>query len=137
MKNQNIENIFSAVEKLCMCSRYEEKRTCKHVLGIFLTHSFYQSKGFIYFCGMSLSHSDRSQDQGPLREIWWFFRESIKQKLQSLQQICFHRQKTFYLKTSVLQKGTSSRCVLFIHRPRKHDLVIYGAAKVKNSRKIN
>ena len=61
MKNQNIENIFSAVEKLSMCSRYEEKRTCKHVLGIFLTHSFYQSKGFIYFCGMSLSHSDRSR----------------------------------------------------------------------------
>ena len=61
MKNQNIENIFSAVEKLSICSRYEEKRTCKHVLGIFLTHSFYQSKGFIYFCGMSLSHSDRSR----------------------------------------------------------------------------
>ena len=38
MKNPNIENIFNAVEKLCMCSRYEEKRTCKHVLGIFLTH---------------------------------------------------------------------------------------------------
>ena len=105
MKNQNIENIFSAVEKLCMCSRYEEKRTCKYVLGIFLTHSFYQSKGFIYFCEMSLS----------------------------LQQICFHRQKKSYLKTSVLQKGTSFRCILFVHKPRKHDLVIYGAAIVKNS----
>ena len=31
----------------------------------------------------------------------------------------------------VPQKGTSSRCVLFIHKPSKHDYVICGAQKYK------
>ena len=38
---------------------------------------------------MSLSQSDRSQTKDHYAKFGDFFQESIKQKLQSLQQICF------------------------------------------------
>ena len=43
--------------------------------------------------------------------------------------MCFERQKKVYPKL-VPQKGTSSRCVLFIHKLSKHD---HGAAEVQTS----
>ena len=48
------------------------------------------------------------------------FQESIKQKIQSLQQYASNSRNKLIWKP-VLQKGTSSRCVLFIRRLSKHD----------------
>ena len=55
--------------------------------------------------------------------------ESIKQKNQSLQQCASNGRNRFIWKP-VLQKGTSSRYVLYIHKISKHDPVIYGTVKV-------
>ena len=59
-------------------------------------------------------------DQGPVREIWLYF-------FKSLQQCPSNGRKRFIWKL-VLQKGTSSHCVLFIHKLSKHD---HGAAESK------
>ena len=64
------------------------------------------------------------------------FQEWIKQKIQSLQQYASNSRKQLIWKP-VLQKDTSSRCVLFIRRLSKHDHVIYGASKIQTSRKTN
>ena len=64
------------------------------------------------------------------------FQESIKQKIKSLQQYASNSRKILIWKP-VLQKGTSSRCVLFIRRVSKLDHIIYSAAKVQTSGKTN
>ena len=64
------------------------------------------------------------------------FQESIKQKIQSLQQYASNNRKKLIWKP-VPQKGTSSRCVLFIRRLSKHVHVIYGAPKIQTSRKTH
>ena len=49
----------------------------------------------------------------------------------------FQRQKNVFIWKLILQKGTSSHCVLFIHKLSKHD---HGAAEVPNlklERQIN
>ena len=56
----------------------------------------------------------------------------MKQKIQSLQQYSSHSRNRLIWKP-VLQKSTSSRCVLFVRRISKHDHIIYGAAKVQIS----
>ena len=61
------------------------------------------------------------------RNLVIFFQESVKQKIRSLQQCASNGRKTFIWKL-VLQKGTSSHCVLFIHKLSKHD---HGAAESK------
>ena len=79
-------------------------------------------------------HRSRTKDrQAKFGDI---FQESIKQKIQSLQQYASNSRNKLIWKP-VLQKGTSSRCVLFIRRLSKHDHVIYGAAKIQTLRKTN
>ena len=68
-------------------------------------------------------------DQGSTQNLVIFFQESVKQKIRSLQQCASNGRKRFIWKL-VLQKGTSSRCVLFIHKLSKHD---HGAAEVQTS----
>ena len=76
-------------------------------------------------------------DQGPLSEIWWCLSRVDKtKKFRVYSKFASNGRKRFILKP-VLQKGTPSCCVLFIHKPSKHDHVIYGATKVQTSRKTN
>ena len=89
---------------------------------------------FVLRSFMQPGHKSRTKDrQAKFGDI---FQESIKQKIQSLQQYASNSRKKLIWKR-VLQKGTSSRCVLFIRRLSKHDHVIYGAAKIQTSRKTN
>ena len=48
---------------------------------------------------MQLHQSHRLQTKDHYAKFGDSFQESLKQKIQSLQQICFQRQKKFYLKT--------------------------------------
>ena len=50
----------------------------------------------------------------------------------TLQQIRSQPQKYKFICNLVFQKDPSSRCVPSMHKPSKHDHVIYGAAKVNN-----
>ena len=76
-------------------------------------------------------------DQGPLSEIWWCLSRVDKtKKFRVYSKFASNGRKSFILKP-VLQKGTPSSCVLFIHKPSKHDHVIYGTTQVQTSRKTN
>ena len=76
----------------------------------------------------------RVVDQGSLGEICWYLSRVYKTKKFS--KLASNGRKSFILKP-VLQKGTPFRCVLFIHKPSKHDHAIYDATKVQTSRKTN
>ena len=81
-------------------------------------------KGFIYFAKCN------STSPGPrttTRNLVIFFKSRSLKKIPSLQQMYFQRLYRFLWKP-FLQKGTSSCCVLFIHKASKHDHVIYSAA---------
>ena len=68
-----------------------------------------------------------------LHEIWWYFSRVDKTSLQQ----CASNSRNRLNCKPVLQKGTSSRCVLLIRKLSKYDHVIYGAVKVKTSRKTD
>ena len=82
-------------------------------------------KGFIYFAtGNSMSPGPRTT----MRNLVIFFKSrSIKKKNQVCSK-CASNSRNRFLWKPVLQKGTSSCCVLVIHKASKHDHVIYCAA---------
>ena len=73
--------------------------------GIFLTHSFHQPKGFIYFAKCNYTNSHRSQTKDHYAKFSDIFQDSIKQKIKSLQQICFQRQKKVVYENLSCQKA--------------------------------
>ena len=99
--------------------------------------TFFKNKGRRFLLWEVLSnqgHRTRTKDR--YAKFGDIFQESLKQKIQRLQQYASNSRNKLIWKP-VLQKGKSSRCVLVIRRLSKHDYVIYGAAKIQTSRKTN
>ena len=99
--------------------------------------TLFEDKGCRFLlCEVLLNQGHKLQTRDHYTKFGDIFEESIKQKIQSVQHYAFNSRNRFTWKP-VLQKGTFSRCILFIRKLSKHDHVIYGAAKVQTSRKTN
>ena len=128
MKKQNIDNIRRGWKWLLKTL---------YVFEILNIPFINQMVSFIFLkYNHTKSHRMRTKDHS--MKFGDIFQESIEQRIKSLKQICFQRQKKFYMEICPARTHVwSSRCVLIIHRPSKHYHVIYGTAKVQTSRKTS